>query len=149
MEEIATKAKESEDDKVEIDLPEVTVTLDLILSTTGQCSALGNHFFYYSQKASEDKIRTTWENLVHNFGTIHGQDISNKLLNKKTVIISKPDHTQYILYEHQLATEIIHQLYQRIEKAWQFHEGFLEDQVIEGEPAIATKAKISLAILNT
>ena len=39
-------------------------------------------------------MSTTWENLVHYVGTIHGHDISNELINKKTVHIPKPDHTQ-------------------------------------------------------
>ena len=48
----------------------------------GLCSALGNHVLDYSQKASSDQIRTTWEKLVHHIVTIHGQNISNELLNK-------------------------------------------------------------------
>ena len=54
------------------------------------CSALGNHVFDYGQNSSTDQMRTTWDKLVHHVGTIHGHNISNKLLNKNTVIITKP-----------------------------------------------------------
>jgi hypothetical protein len=46
-------------------------------------------------------MRTTWEKFVHHVGTIHGHDISNELLNKKTVIIEKPTHTQDVLDKHE------------------------------------------------
>ena len=52
-------------------------------------------------------MRNKLEKLVHNVGTIHGYGISNELLNKNTIIITKPDHTQYELYEHQLAIKTI------------------------------------------
>ena len=40
------------------------------------------------------------------------------------------------------------QSYQQLSKARQFQKEVLEDQVIEGEPNIIAKAKMSLAILN-
>ena len=57
-------------------------------------------------------MRTTWEKLVHNVGKIHGHNIRNKLHNKKTLITPKPEQTQYVLDEHQLAIEIKYQSYQ-------------------------------------
>ena len=57
-------------------------------------------------------MRTTWEKLVHNVGKIHGHNIRNKLQNKKTLITPKPEQTQYVLDEHQLAIEIKYQSYQ-------------------------------------
>ena len=59
------------------------------------CSSILIHVFDYGQKTLADQMRTTWKRLVHHVGTIHGHDISNKLLNKKTVIITKLDHTEY------------------------------------------------------
>jgi hypothetical protein len=66
----------------------------------GLCSALGNHVFDYGQKAAADQMRTTWEKIVHHVGTIYGHDISNVLMNKKTVTISEPEYTQEILNKH-------------------------------------------------
>ena len=80
----------------------------------GMCSALGNHVFDYGQKASADQMRTTWEKLVHNVGTIHRHEISNKLLNKKTVIIPKTEHTEDASDEYQLATGRRDQSYQHL-----------------------------------
>ena len=112
------------------------------------CSALDNHIFEYGQKASSDQMITTWEKLVHHVGTIHGHNISNWLLNKKTVIITKPGHTQYALDEHQLATGRRDQSYQRSAEARQFHKGLFEYQVMEEEPTISDKTKVYLAILK-
>ena len=71
----------------------------------GLCSALVIYVFDYDQKASADQMRTTWEKLVHYVGTIHEHEISNELLNKNTLIIPKPEHTQDALDEHQLSTK--------------------------------------------
>ena len=68
--------------------------------------------------------------------------------NKKTVIIPKPEHTQDVLDDHQLATNIRDHSYQRLEEACLFQKGFIEDQIIVVEPTIAAKYKISLVILN-
>ena len=93
-------------------------------------------------------MRSSWDKLVHNVGTIQGHNISNELQNNNTVIISKPDHTQDVLDEYQLSAKRRDQLYQRLAEVWQFQKGQLEEQVIEGEPKIAAKAKMSLAIIN-
>jgi hypothetical protein len=66
----------------------------------GLCAALSNHVFDYGQKGAADQMRTTWEKIVHHVGTIYGHDISNELQNKKTVVISKPEHTQDVLDKH-------------------------------------------------
>ena len=50
-------------------------------------------------------MRTTWEKIVHHVLTINGHAIRNELQNNKTVIISKPGHTQDLLNEHQLIIE--------------------------------------------
>ena len=77
-------------------------------------------------------MRTTQEKIVHHVETIHVHDIRNKILNKKTLIITKPDHTQDSLDEHQLDTEIWDQSYQRLSETGQFQKELFEDQVILG-----------------
>ena len=93
-------------------------------------------------------MRNTWEKLVHHVGIIHGHDISNKLFNKKTVIIPKSDHNQDSLDEHQLVIERRYQSYKYLSKAQQLQKEVFEDQVIVVEPNISAKAKFSLSILN-
>ena len=93
-------------------------------------------------------MRTTREKLVHHVGTIHGHNISNVLMNKKAVIITKPDHTQDALDEQQSATVRTDQSYQRSVEVQQFQKGFFKDQVMEGEPTISDKTKVHLTILN-
>ena len=74
-------------------------------------------WFKNSHKESADQMSTTWEKLVYYVITIHGHEISNKLLNKNTVTIATPDNTQYVLDEHQLATKIRDQSYERLAEA--------------------------------
>ena len=55
----------------------------------GLCAELGDYVFDYGQKGAADQMRNTWTRIVHHVGTIHGHDISNKLLNRtKTVIVA-------------------------------------------------------------
>ena len=114
----------------------------------GLCSTLGIHVFDYGQKTSSDQIKTTWKKLVHHVGTINGYDISNELINKKRLNISKPEQTQDVLDAHQLATKRRDQSYECLAESRQFQKGVYEEQVMRGEPAILFKAKISLAIIN-
>ena len=71
-----------------------------VVKHKGLCAALNNHVFDYGQKGAADQMRTTWEKIVHHVGTIYGHDISNELQNKRTVIITKPEHTQDVLEKH-------------------------------------------------
>ena len=76
MEEVATKAEESKETEVEIDLPEDTVTMDILLNTRECVVALGNQVFHYGKNASAYQKRTTWEKIVDHVGKIHGHNIS-------------------------------------------------------------------------
>ena len=100
------------------------------------------------KKASSGQMRTTSEKLVHHVRTIHGIGISKTLLNKNTVIILKPEHTQDTLDEYQLSTERRNQSHHCLAKARQSQKEVFEDQFMEGEPTISTKDQMSLAILN-
>ena len=86
-------------------------------------------------------MRTTWEKVVHHVRTIHGNEISNELLTKKTVIITKPYHTQNELEEHKFATKIRYQSYQLLDKSRQFQKGVFEYQLMQVEPTISAKDK--------
>ena len=112
------------------------------------CSYILIHVFDYGQKDSSDQMRTIWEKLVHHVGTMQGHDIRNKLINKERVTISKPNHTQDELDEHQLATERREQSHEYLATARQFQKGLYEYQVIDGDTTIADKDKISLATFN-
>jgi hypothetical protein len=68
----------------------------------GLCIDIGNHVFDYGQKEAADQMRTTWEKTVHHMGAIYGHEISNELLNKKTVIIPEPAYTQEVMDKHDL-----------------------------------------------
>ena len=62
-------------------------------SKRGLCAALGTNVFDCGQKSSADQMRTSYEKLVQYVGTNYGQDISNELQNKRTVVLNKPVHT--------------------------------------------------------
>jgi hypothetical protein len=46
-------------------------------------------------------MRTSWEKLARYVGTNYGQDISNELQNKITVILVQPVHTDDVLLNTQ------------------------------------------------
>ena len=57
----------------------------------GLCSTLGKNVFNYSQKASDDQMRSPWEKLVQYVGTSYGHDISNELQNKIALVLTEPE----------------------------------------------------------
>ena len=70
-------------------------------SKKGLCEALGTNVFDYGQKAAADQMRTSWEKITEYVGTTYGQDISNELQNKSTVVIAEPVLSPAILMRHQ------------------------------------------------
>jgi hypothetical protein len=58
--------------------------------------------FDYVQKSAADQMRTSWEKLAQYVGTNYGQDISNELKKKITVILVEPVHTDDVLLKHSL-----------------------------------------------
>ena len=69
-------------------------------SKSGLCTTLGNNVFDYGHKAAADQMRILWEKLVQYVGTNYGQDISNELQNKVTVILAKPTHSPTVMVRH-------------------------------------------------
>jgi hypothetical protein len=62
-------------------------------SKNGLCTTLGNNVFDYGHKAAADQMQTLWEKLIQYFWMSYGQDISNELQNKVTVILAEPVHS--------------------------------------------------------
>jgi hypothetical protein len=56
----------------------------------------------YGQKSAAYQMRNSWEKLAQYVGTNYGQDISNELQNKITVILIEPVHTDDVLLKHSL-----------------------------------------------
>jgi hypothetical protein len=57
--------------------------------------------FDYRHKAAADQMRTLWDKLVQYVGKkIYGQDISNELQNKPTVMIAEHFHTPAVMARH-------------------------------------------------
>jgi hypothetical protein len=68
----------------------------------GICTNLGTNFFDYGQKSAADQMRTSWEKLAQYVRTSYGQDISNELQNKITVILAEHVHTDDVIFKHSL-----------------------------------------------
>jgi hypothetical protein len=73
----------------------------------GLCKALDHNVFDYGHKAAADEMRTSWEKLVQYAGTSYGQDISNELHNKTTVVIPEPLHTAAVINDPMLLYRLI------------------------------------------
>ena len=101
--------------------------------------------FVYGQKGAADQMRTTLEKTVHHVGTTHGQDISNELLNRRTVTIPEPVHTQEVLDKHAENVNRNMTQHTRIKEARLVHKTALEALVTAGTD---TTAPLQLALLN-
>jgi hypothetical protein len=60
---------------------------------SGLCKALESNVFDCGHKAAADQMRTSCEKLVQNVGTTYGQDISNELHNKTTLVLPDRAHS--------------------------------------------------------
>jgi hypothetical protein len=56
--------------------------------------------FDYGHKAAADQMRTSYEKLIQYVGTTYGQDISNELHNKTTLVLPEPVYTAAVLTRH-------------------------------------------------
>ena len=99
----------------------------------GLCAALGDNVFDYGQKGSADQMRNSWEKIVHHVGTIHGEDISNELLNRTHLEIPKPVYEQDILDKHAVdeARRVIQ--HDRVQRARNAKATILRQLAAEGD----------------
>jgi hypothetical protein len=111
----------------------------------GICANLGTNVFDYGQKYAADQMRTSWEKLAQYVGTNYGQDISNELQNKITVILVEPMHTDDVLLKHSLRETMIRNGQMNIQRAQKSQETILEAAVLAG---LDMEAPMKLALLQ-
>ena len=114
-------------------------------SKSGLCTTLGNNVFDYGHKAAADQMRTSWEKLVQYVGTNYGQDISNELQNKVTVILAEPVHTPVVMARHAIREQMIRTGQANLQQARLAQQFILEAAV---NAAVDPEAPMRLAILN-
>ena len=114
-------------------------------SKSGLCTTLGNNVFDYGHKAAADQMRTSWEKLVQYVGTNYGQDISNELQNKVTVILAEPVHTPAVMARHAIREQMIRTGQANLQQARLAQQFILEAAV---NAAVDPEAPMKLAILN-
>jgi hypothetical protein len=121
------------------------ITLARPMQTKGLCANLGTNVFDYGQKYAADQMRTSWEKLAQYVGTSYGQDISNELQNKITVILVEPVHTDDVLLKHSLRETMIRNGQINIQRARKAQETILEAAVQAG---LDMEAPMKLALLQ-
>jgi hypothetical protein len=109
------------------------------------CANLGTNVFEYGKKSAADQMCTSWEKLAQYVGTNYGQDISNELQNKITVILAEPVHTDDVLFKHGLRETMIRNGQMNIQRARKTQETFLEAAVQAG---LDMEAPMKLALLQ-
>ena len=87
----------------------------------------------------------TWENIVHNVGTIYGHDIRNGMQNKTKVSIPKPDYTEDVQSKHKQRVEVLSLQSVRISEAREANRVMLNQAVEDGNDP---EAPINLAMLE-
>jgi len=90
-------------------------------------------------------MRTSWEKLVQYVGTNYGQDISNELQNKLTVILAEPVHTPAVIARHAIRDLMIRTGQANLQQARLAQQFILEAAV---SAAVDPEAPMKLAILN-
>jgi uncharacterized protein (DUF2267 family) len=101
--------------------------------------------FDYGQKSAADQMRTSWEKLAQYVRTNNGQDISNELQNKITVILVEPVHTDDVLMKHSLRETMIRKVQMNIQRDLKSQETILEAAVQAG---LDMEAPMKLALLQ-
>jgi hypothetical protein len=112
----------------------------------GLCANLGTNVFDYGQKSAADQMRTSWEKLAQYVGTNYGQDISNELQNKITVILVEPVHTDDVLLKHNLRETMIRNGQMNIQRARKAQETILEAAPVQA--GLDMEAPMKLALLQ-
>jgi hypothetical protein len=90
-------------------------------------------------------MRTSWEKLVQYVGTSYGQDISNELQNKVTVILAEPIHSPTVMARHATRALMIRNGQANLQQARLAQQTILEAAV---DAATDPEAPMKLAILN-
>jgi hypothetical protein len=90
-------------------------------------------------------MRTSWEKLAQYVGTNYGQDISNELQDKVTVILVEPVHTDDVLLKHSLRETMIRNGQMNIQRARKAQDTILETAVQGG---LDMEAPMKLALLQ-
>jgi hypothetical protein len=113
----------------------------------GMCANLGTNVLDYGQKSAADQMHTSWEKLAQylRVRTNYGQDISNELQNKITVIIVEPLQTDDVLFKHSLRENMIRKGQMNIQRARKAQETILDGAVLTG---IDMKAPMKLDLLK-
>jgi hypothetical protein len=109
------------------------------------CEALGTNVFDYGQKAAADQMRTLWEKITEYVGTTYGQDISNELQNKSTVVIAELVLAPAILMRHQAQEANTRVGQNNLQDARRAGQAILQAEVAAG---LNARAPIDLAILQ-
>ena len=90
-------------------------------------------------------MRTTWEKLTQYVGTTYGQDISNELQNKTTVVLPEPEYEQATIDRHTARTAVVRSGEARILAAREQQQTILEAAVAA---ATDDEAPMKLALLQ-
>jgi hypothetical protein len=109
------------------------------------CTTLGNNAFDYRHKAAADQMQTLWEKLVQYVGTSYGQNISNELQNKVTVIFAEPIHSPTVMARHATREPMICTGQANLQAACEAQRTILEAAV---DAATDPEVPMKLAILN-
>jgi hypothetical protein len=90
-------------------------------------------------------MRTSWKKIAEYVGTSHGQDISNELQNKITVIIPEPTHAPAILTQNVARETVIRAGQNNLQLARRAGEAILQAAATAGQDP---RAPMELAILQ-
>jgi hypothetical protein len=99
----------------------------------GLCKELEGHIFYYGRHGAADTMRVTQEKIQQYVGIKFGEDIANKINNKKLVVLTPPKYSDAIELRHQEYEKLVRKKQGNLMKALEVKLSTLKAQLGSGD----------------
>ncbi len=112
----------------------------------GLCKELEGHIFDYDGHGAADTMRVTQEKIKQYVGIKFGEDITNKIKNKKLVVLTPPKYSDAIKLRHQEYERLVRRKQGNLMRALEVKLTTLQAQAVAGDdvaldiPATATSS---------
>jgi hypothetical protein len=106
----------------------------------GLCKELEGHIFDYSGHGAADTMRVTQEKIQQYVGIKFGEDIANKIKNKKVVVLTPPKYSNAIKLRHREYERLVRRKQGNLMRALEVKLTTLQAQAVAGDDVALDKA---------
>ncbi len=108
----------------------------------GLCKELKEHIFDYGRHGAADTMRVTQEKFQQYVGIKFGEDIANKIKNKKLVVLTPPKYSNAIKLRHQVYEKLVSRKQGNLMKALEVKLSTLQAQLGSGDDVALEMANL-------